>query len=409
MVKTCRTSKVLWQRFRHLWCLSFATLALWACLSVPLEVVESKTTSAALTNTAVVAQTYAVGVIGRSDASGTGYGPFANLAFRQKLFNDFTGDLLVRLSKPANADSDGVTVALERGQLAFSKSWVNLAVGRRELGFLLSPASYFGPFVTMGETTHDAASASLRLRLSGDVPDSEAAFANQEVALSIHYIPNPFSAGKSLADGSQGLFISQLFLGLDTWGVLSRLYLNLGQFQDAYFRYSAFSGNPSLEVGFSQTYARLSRFFITYGNQNTMTEGSAALVVGNETWNLAKTFKVLEKVQIEYQIPLTPSYKNPFTGGNVLSPTAGTLAEPALFIRIHNRFGGLTPSDPARFFYGAAATNSRGDYALSSLKPGTTAAVVPPAYGRGPRVEYTPFTALDTKTYAFLFYAGYEY
>jgi hypothetical protein len=384
-------------------------IAALALASGQAQALETQTESAPIANAAVVAQNYSVGVIAKNDAAGSLYGPYVTLALRQKLFEDWTADILLRAFKPASTDSDVTSLSMERAQLGYSRSWLNIAAGRRDLGNLLSPSPYFGSYLLMGESTQDVASVTLRLRLSGDVPDSEAAFSNQEIALSGHFVPNPVAAGRALYDGSQGLMIAQLFVGLDTWGVLSRLMFNVSQFNDAYFRYSSLSGSPAFEGSYSQTWARNYRFFVNFGVQNPGIEGTSALTVGNESQSLQKYVKVADKFTIEYQIPLATSNKNAFTGGSSLSPTSGTLPQGVLFARIHNRIGSRTPTEPARFFYGVAATNAPADYTLSRLRSGATSVTVPPAFGTGPKVEYLPFRALDYNTYSVLGYAGYEF
>jgi hypothetical protein len=387
----------------------FACLFLGIALGSSAHALELPTENAArLTGTAVVAQDYAVGYLWKQDADGTQYGPYAGLLLKQKLYENFMADLAVHLYHTSSSDSD-VTVYLDRAEASYHSAWLTLAGGRREIGAFLSPGSYFGSYLTMGERTVDMVSATLPFRLFADVPDADAQVTAPYNALSLIYIPNLFSTAKADLDGQDGIILAQLRVKFGVSGSSSDLILNYSRGLQDYFLNSSLStgggvdGSYSFAYGFAQVWADVAVQDLEAPSATSVAAFGLGLDIGRVTFGL------FQSLDGEYQLPLGSDPNNPFTGGYPQDPTQAELPQSAWFVQLVHRTNARQPTQPARLYYGLALTNSVGDYTLSRLREGSISVPVSPGFGQAPRVEFLPFRSSDYPNVSGLAYAGYEF
>lgn len=384
-------------------------VALCMAISGPAFALETQTQDASrLTDTAVTATNYGAGYIWKQDASGTSYGPYASMAFKQKLYSSFLADVGIHLYATSSSDN-GVDAFLDRAEFSWHGPWLTIAGGRREVGEFLSPANYFGAYETMGERTLDMVSATFPFRFFADVPDAEATVSAPYNAFSFVYIPNIFSTAKAELDGKGGIMLGQLRVKYGVSGSSSDLIINYARGLQDYFEYSTLSLGGSLDASYAFSY-KFAQVFGEYAFQdlNEPNSTSVALVGGrinlhNVTWGL------FDSLEGEYQIPTSADVDNPFTGGNPQNPLIGAAPQRAWFVQLVHKSNIRQPTQPARFYFGAAVTNSVGDYTLSRLREGSISVPVSPGFGAAPRIQFLPFVSSDYATLAGLAYAGYEF
>ena len=386
-----------------------------ACLFAGLALVSSAhalelptENAARLTGTAVVAQNYSVGYIWKQDADGTQYGPYAGLLFKQKLYDNFMADLGLHLYHTSSSDSD-VTVYLDRAEASFHTSWLTLAGGRREIGPFLGPGSYFGSYLTMGERTVDMVSATLPFRLFADVPDADAQVTAPYNALSVIYIPDLFSTAKADLDGQGGIILAQLRVKFGVSGSSSDLILNYSRGLQDYFLNSSLSEGGGVDGSYSFAY-RFAQVWADVAVQDLAAPSATSVAAFGLGLDISRvTFGLFQSLDGEYQLPLGGDPNNPFTGGYPQDPTQAELPQSAWFVQLVHRTNSRQPTQPARFYYGLALTNSVGDYTLSRLREGSISVPVAPGFGQAPRIEFLPFRSSDYSVVSGLAYAGYEF
>jgi hypothetical protein len=384
--------------------LALASALLLACPALALE--SEISAPARLTGTAVIAQNYSVGYIWKNDMSGTEYGPYAALDFRQKLYESFMADLSLRLFTTSSSDNT-VQLYLDRAEASFHTSWLTLAGGRRQVGDFSGPGQFLGAYLTMGERELDMVSATLPFRLFAEVPDAEAQVSSPYNALSLAYIPDIFSMAKAPLDGSGGIALAQLRVKFGDSVSSSDLTLNYSRGLADYFLFSTLSQGGGLDASYAFNY-KFAKIFVEYAVQNLAQSGTSVALVG-ASLNLSKvSFGILETLEGEYQIPLNPSVDDPFSGGDPQDDTLGQLPQRVWFVQVYRK-ARRQPTEPMHFFYGAALTNSVGDYTLARLQEGTIASPVAPGYGAAPRVEDLPLQSGSYAEVSGVVYAGYEF
>ena len=362
-----------------------------------------------LTATAVVVQNYDTGYYFESGSLGTDYGPFVNLTFKQKLFDRFYAQAALRLQKSSSNENTANPVQVQEAQFTYLGSFFNYTVGRRDIRPFLAPLSYYGPFLSLGEAYLDAVSFTIPFRVYGDIPDSEAFFQAPYNALSVLYIPNLFSLAKSQFDGSQGLIIGQLHIKFSAFDTLSDLILNYGRGTGTWFNNSSLSDQGGFDASYRFNFPKEVSTYVDYSSLS-LGAASSVVVFGQQIDKLQGwTFGTTEYLTFEYQMPLSTDPADPFTGGNPQNPALAQVPLASWFVSISNHLGNRTPTEPARFHYGAALTNNPGDYSFVRLAEGSLSQPVAPGFGAGPRAWSLPFVARDYETIAVVGFVGYEF
>ncbi len=370
---------------------------------------EVPTTEDKILSTSVVSQNYDAGYYYINDGQGVDYGLYLDLTFKQKLFDHYYAESILRVQKSSSNESDA-SVYIEQAEFTYLGSFFNYTVGRRDIRFFLSPTNYFGPFLTMGESQEDCFSITFPFRVYGDVPDSEAFFQAPYNALSLIYIPNPFSLSKSEFDGSQGLMIGQVHIKFNAGETLSDLTVNYAQSTNVWFLNSPWSDEGGVEASYKFNWPRTVSTYIDYSIQSLGYSGTTALVIGEELENTKDMlFGLADTINFEYQIPMGGSLSDPFTGGNPQNLDMGQLPIASWFLSISNHISEISPTGAARFHYGIAFTNNPGDYSFARLVEGSIAVPVAPGFGSGPREWDIPLTARDYQTIASMGFVGYEF
>jgi hypothetical protein len=361
---------------------------------------------AGITGTAVIAQNYLVGYIWKNDMSGTEYGPYAGLDFRQKLYESFMADLSLHVFTTSSSDNS-VQLYLDRAEASYHNAWLTLAGGRRQVGDFTGPGQYLGSYLTMGERELDMVSVTLPFRLFADVPDADAQVSAPYNALSFAYIPDIFSTAKAPLDGSGGIVFAQLRVKFGVSGSSSDLTVNYSRGLEDYFQFSSLSEGGGLDASYAFSY-KFAKLFVEFAVQDLAQSGTSVAMCGGSL-NLSKvTFGLFESLEGEVQIPLNPSVDNPFTGGDPQDDALGQLPQYVWFVQLTKKTR-HQPTEPMHFFYGAALTNSVGDYTLARLQEGTISVPVSPGFGAAPRVENLPLLSGSYTELSGLVYAGYEF
>jgi hypothetical protein len=378
-------------------------LAQRACLGVLLGVfvavrthaLETATQSQArLTGTAVTATNYMAGYLWEQSAPGTLYGPYAGLAFKQKLYASFMADLSLH-AFATSASDNGVAFFLDRAEASWHGPWLTLAGGRREVGAYLSPSEYFGSYLTMGERTVDMASATLPFRIFADVPDADASVTAPYNAFSLVYVPNLLSAAKTTLNGYEGIVLGQLRVKFGVGGSSSDLILNYSRGLQETFLYSSLSEAGGLDGSYAFSY-KFARLWGEYAIQDVAYPKSTSVqCVGLSLRIAAVTLGLFDSLEAELQLPLGDDPDNPFTGGDPQNPALAVDPQRAWFIHLVH--------------YGLALTNSVGDYTLARLREGTLSQPVGPGYGAAPRIQFLPFVSSDYAVVSGLVDVGYEF
>ncbi|HTB22610.1 MAG TPA: hypothetical protein VK914_07890 [bacterium] len=372
---------------------------------------EAATQSAArLTDTAVTAMDYTVGYLWQQqdEAPSALYGPYVGMDFKQKLYDDFLADISLDLFNTSSTD-EGVDLYLERAEASWHGSWLTLSGGRRDVGDFLSPGEYFGSYLTMGERTADMVSATLPFRLFADVPDADASVTAPYNAVSVVYIPNLLSAAKTDLDGQEGVVLGQLRVRFGVAGSSSDLTLNVSRGLQDYFQYSSVSEGGGLDASYAFTY-KFAQVWGEYAVQDMSFWDSTQVATAGVRLDIHKiTFGLLDSLDGEYQQPLSDDPDNPFTGGYPQDPTQAQTPQGVWFVHLVHKTNARQPTQPARFFYGVALTNSMGDYTLARLREGSISEPVAPGYGAATRVGFLPFVAAAYSCIAVQADAGYEF
>ena len=370
---------------------------------------ESPTEATKLTGTAVIGQNYLVGYEWKQDQAGTLYGPYANLDFKQKLYEDWTAELQGRLFKGASSD-DQAQLGLEIAQVSYVGPWFTVAGGRRDLTNFLSPGSYFGAYPTMGERQLDSAIVTFPFRLSAEIPDADAMVNAPFNALSVLYVPNLFEADQSQYTGNQGLVLFQLRVKFRIGESSSDLMLNYSRGISDYFQYSSVNGSGGFDASYAFKYGILG-WWLDFAVQSMDYPSATSVLAAGTTINTKRyVWGIVDTVTFEAQIPVgAADPSDPFTGGDPQNTTLATSPQWSWFVQVRNKFGAQRPTDPLRFFYGGALTTSPGDYTLARLVDGTISQPVGTGFGVGPRIEGLPLRTSDYSNYAGIIYAGYEF
>lgn len=371
-------------------------------LEVPVQ------TEARLTGTAVTATDYTAGYLWQQGALGTLYGPYAGFRFKQKLYDSFLADVSLHVFNTSSSDN-GVYVYLDRAEASWQGPWLTLAGGRREVGAFFGPSEYFGAYSTMGQRTVDMVSATLPFRLFADVPDADATLQAPYNALSILYIPDLLSAAKTQLDGKEGLILGQVRVKFGVGSTSSDLILNYSQGLQDYFQYSTLSRGGSFDGSYAFSY-KFARVWGEYAIQDfTFPQATSVATAGLRLDIHRVTLGLFSKLQGEYQIPLGTDPGDPFAGGNAQNPTLAINPQNVWFAELVHKTNDRQPTEPARFFYGAALTNSIGDYTLARLVDGSISAPVAPGYGAATRVQFLPLSASSYSQIAGTCWMGYEF
>lgn len=389
-------------------------MALFLCLwgwAEGARALETATQSAArLTDTAVTAMDYTVGYLWQQqdEAPSALYGPYVGMDFKQKLYENFLADISLDLFSTSSTD-EGVNLFLERAEASWHGSWLTLSGGRRDVGDFLSPGEYFGSYLTMGERTVDMVSATLPFRLFADVPDADASVTAPYNAFSVIYIPNLLSAAKTDLDGQEGVVLAQLRVRFGVAGSSSDLTLNASRGLQDYFQYSSLSLGGGLDASYAFTY-KFAQVWAEYAAQDISFWGSTQVATAGLRLDIRKfTFGLLDSLDGEYQLPLSDDPSNPFTGGYPQDPSQVQTPQGVWFVHLIHKTSARQPTQPARFFYGVALTNSMGDYTLARLREGSIGEPVAPGYGAATRVGFLPFIAADYTCVAVQADVGYEF
>jgi len=392
---------------RH-WGYGLMGLSVGLMLGRPLPAFESATEPSKLTGTAVTAQDYLVGYEWRQDADGTVYGSYAELDFRQKLYEDFTADLDARIFKPASSD-DAASLFLETADVAYVGAWFTLDGGRRDLGDFLSPGSFFGAYATMGERQLDSASVTLPFRFFADIPDADAQVSAPYNALSLLYVPNLFEADQTEFDGRQGIVLGQLRVKFRVGESSSDIFVNYAYGLDDYFINSSIDEAGTVDASYAFHDGPWG-LFANYAMQNLAQGTGTSVVAAGLSTDVRKwCFGLLDTVEIEGQLPLGADPDNPFTGGDPQNPGLAEPPQPCWFVEVRNKLGEKTPNDPLRLFYGGAITNSVGDYTLARLAQGSVSEPIGTGFGEGFKVEGLSLRSANYEAPSGIIYAGYEF
>jgi hypothetical protein len=338
-------------------------LFLFSCLlglAAGAQAIETATQSdARLTDTAVTAMNYTAGYLWAQAAPSTIYGPYAAFTYKQKLYNNFMADISLHAFAPSSSD-DAVGLYLDLAEASWHGSWLTLAGGRREVGAFLSPSDYFGSYLTMGERTVDMVSATLPFRLLADVPDADAQVTAPYNALSIIYIPDLLSAAKTTLNGQEGIILAQLRVKFGVASTSSDLILNASRGLEDYFQYSTLSLGGGLDGSYAFTY-KFAQLFGEYAIQNLDYAGSTQVVCAGLRLNIKSvTYGLFDKLDWEYQVPLSDDVNNPFTGGYPQDPELGETPQNTWFVQLTHRTNDRQPTQPARFFYGGIDQRASG-------------------------------------------------
>jgi len=390
---------------------SFALLAAFLNLFLGKALaIETAAGAAALTGTAVVSQNYLVGYEWLQGATGSYYGPYADLIFKQKLYQDFTAELNARVSKGASSD-DSAFLGLETASVSYVGPWVTFSGGRRDVGTFLSPGTFFGSYSTMGERQLDSAMVTLPFRFFAEIPDADAQVTAPYNALSVFYTPNLFEADQTTYAGDQGMVIGQLRVKFDFDKISFDVIANYGQGTGDYFQYGTVNPSGTAEGSIALKYGIYS-IWADYAVQSMAFFQSTQVAAGGVGFNVKKwTFGLLDTLTGEVQMPLgIGDPNNPFTGGDPQAEGSdGVTPELAWFGQVRKEFGAKSPNEPMRFFYGVAATNSVGDYTLARISQGALSVPVGQGFGLGPKVEGLALRSSSYNTAAGIVYAGYEF
>jgi len=364
--------------------------------------------AARITGTAVTATNYTAGYIWEQSAAGTIYGPYAGLAFKQKLFQDFMADVSLHAFNTSSSDN-GVYLFLDRAEASWHGPWLTLAGGRREVGAFLSPSDYFGSYLTMGERTVDMVSATLPFRLFADVPDAEASVTAPYNALSVVYIPNLLSAAKTTLNGKEGIVLGQLRVKFGVNASSSDLILNYSRGLQDYFLNSTLSDGGGVDASYAFAY-KFAQVWGEYAVQDLNYPTGTSVVCAGLTLNItAMTLGLFDRLEGEYQIPLGHDPNNPFTGGYPQDVSQAESPQRAWFVHLTHKTNDRQPTQPARFYYGLALTNSVGDYTFARLREGSISQPVAPGYGVAPRISFLPFVSTNYSVIAGIVDMGYEF
>lgn len=373
-----------------------------------LQALETATDPSKLTGTAVVAQNYSVGYLWRQDIAGAEYGPFADIAMRQKLYQSYTAEFDARIFKTASSD-DAANLYMESADLSYVGSWFTVSGGRRDLTEFLGPGSFFGAYTTMGERQLDSLGITAPFGLSAEVPDADASVSAPYNAFSLLYVPNIFEADQTNFSGRQGIILGQLRVKFRVGESFSDLFINYAYGLDNYFINSSIDEAGTVDASYALHHGLWS-FWADYAVQNlAQGQGTSVFAAGGSLDARKWCFGLLDTLIAEVQVPMGDDPANPFTGGNPQNPALAQAPQPCWFLELRNTLGARTPTDTLRFFYGGAITNSVGDYTLARLVNGSIGQAVGQGFGEGYKVQDMSLRSSNYQAPSGIVYAGYEF
>ncbi len=302
------------------------------------------------------------------------------------------------------SNSDGVdSVEVRSAKVTYLENWLQVSAGRMDLTGLVSPASFFGSYPTMGLHRLDGMSVVLPIRLSFGGEDYKGVNA-PPTAISAFYFPSLFSASYANLNGDQAFLLGQARLRVMTDDIQTTFRFNIGGSGTDYFNYSTVSGNTTLSASVDSKMGNQFTLYGEYGIQNLSIAGTSALALGVKAEQLGTMGPFsLESFVLEVQEPLIQDPNNAFTGGNTYIPQLAQLPATTWYVGIKTRI--------KKLLIEGAFTNSMGDYTFARLSP--LAVNVPVFVPYGPGNESgglrIPLLSNSYNNVAFLVHAGVEF
>ena len=309
----------------------------------------------------------------------------------------------IRVSKNYSTSDAADAVELLIGRLSYSAPFLTLSVGRLDIGPALSPAEFFGNYMTMGLDRADGVQLTLPLSFEVGVQDLASASSNSS-ALSLFYFPSLLSAEYATYDLTQAYLLAQLRLKTSLLGMPLIFRLSAGQSNTDYFQYSVLSSDLTWGGSAELTFQKDFDFYGEFGCQDANYFNDTAVVTAGIRINRIITLGPfsLDELGFEEQIPLEVGYSNSFTGGNTFDPASAVLGENTFYAHLKARISAI--------FLNFYMTNSVGDYTFGRLN-GLNSAIGANPVGLSNQLQelQVPLVAGSYSEIAFLFDAGVHF
>jgi hypothetical protein len=326
----------------------------------------------------------------------------------EKFFEkQFSGFASIRFIKRVNAD-DLAQVDLLAARMNYSLSWIRLSVGRQSFARVFGSTEFLGDLITAGIHRMDAATVTIPLAFTADI-DDKGGFKSPPSALLYGYAPRILSSQQTtLPDDiySSGLHFGQFRLSLDVerWGLENIFKVNVSKGVSTVINSSPLSNSAAWSAVYELTAAKDYKAFLEYGIQNSGNPSTSAVIYGARVKSLRTKIFVADEAVFEMLNPLAQDRYNALTGGSPQTYGIGAvLPAQEWYARVFNRIG--------RWEYGAAATNSWGDFTFGRVAAGALS--VPVVQPLGPVNEIddqaVPLLANDATPVAYYIYSEYSF